>query len=108
MLNCGSYCQQDQQLTDAVGALVVAGDGDVDELGGGVNVAEGDHGHVSVATLGDRLVVRPGVADHQQSGLTEGSLDLIGEGSGGEASSDGAAVHIPAGRTSVNKYAWEY
>ena len=97
MLNCGSYCLQDQQLTDAVRALVVAGDGDVDELGGGVNVAEGDHGHVSVAALGDRLVVRPGVADHQQSGLTEGSLDLIGEGSGSEPSSNRGAVDVPDG-----------
>merc|ERR1719192_2823262 len=81
--------------TDAVGALVVAGDGDVDELGGGVNVAEGDNGHIGVAALGDRLVVRPGVADHQQSGLTEGSLDLISEGSGSEPSSNRGAVDVP-------------
>merc|ERR1719192_2918683 len=81
--------------TDAVGALVVAGDGDVDELGGGVNVAEGDNGHIGVAALGDRLVVRPGVADHQQSGLTEGGLDLIGEGSGSEPSSNRGAVDVP-------------
>ena len=93
---------------DAVGALVVAGDGDVHELGGRVHVAEGDHGDVGVAALGDGLVVGPGVAHHQQPGLAEGGLDLIGEGSGGEASSDGAAVHIPAGRTTVNKYAWDH
>merc|ERR1711936_353176 len=43
--------------TDAVGALVVARDGDVDELGGGVNVAEGDDGDVGVAPLSDGLVV---------------------------------------------------
>ena len=46
-----------------MGALVVAGDGDVDELGGGVNVAEGDDGDVCVAALGDGLVV----ADDQQT-----------------------------------------
>ena len=57
MLNCGSDCQQDQQLTDAVRALVVAGDGDVDELGGGVNVAEGDDGNVGVAPPSDGLLV---------------------------------------------------
>ena len=111
MLNCGCACAESEhydQLTDAVGALVVAGDGDVDELGGRVNVAEGDDGDVGVAALSDGLVIGPGVADDQQPGLAEGGLDLIGEGSGGEASSDGAAVHIPAGRTSVNKYAWEY
>ena len=49
------------ELTDAVGALVVAGDGDVDELGGGVYVAEGDDGNVGVAALSDGLLVRPGV-----------------------------------------------
>merc|ERR1711936_1169518 len=43
--------------TDAVGALVVAGDGDVDELGGGVNVAEGDDGDVGVTPLSHGLVV---------------------------------------------------
>ena len=44
-------------LTDAVGALVVAGDGNVDELGGGVNVAEGDDGDVGVTPLSHGLVV---------------------------------------------------
>merc|ERR1711936_734147 len=43
--------------TDAVGALVVAGDGNVDELGGGVNVAEGDDGDVGVTPLSHGLVV---------------------------------------------------
>ena len=78
-----------------MGALVVAGDGDVDELGGGVNVAERDDGNVGVASLGDGLVVRAGVADHQKTGLTEGSLDLIGEGSGGEPAGHGGAVDVP-------------
>ena len=79
-----------------MGALVVAGDGDVDELGGRVNVAEGDDGDVGVAALGDGLVVRPGVADHQQTGLTEGSLDLIGEGSRGEPPGHVGTVDVPA------------
>merc|ERR1719192_575863 len=81
--------------TDAVGALVVAGDGDVDELGGRVNIAEGDDGDVGVAALSDGLVVCPGVADHQQTWLSEGGLDLIGEGTGGEPSSHWGAVDIP-------------
>merc|ERR1719192_1625529 len=82
--------------TDAVGALVVAGDGDVDELGRRVNVAEGDYGDVGVTALSDGLMVGPGVADDQETRLTEGGLDLIGEGSGGEPSSHGGAVHIPS------------
>ena len=86
------------QLTDAVGALVVAGDGDVDELGGRVNVAEGDDGDVGVAALSDGLVIGPGVADHQQPGLAGGGLDLIGEGSGSEPSGDRGAVDVPRER----------
>ena len=78
-----------------MGTLVVAGDGDVDELGGRVNVAEGDDGDVGVAALGDGLVVGPGVADDQQTRLAEGSLDLVGEGSGSEPSSHGRAVDVP-------------
>ena len=80
---------------DAVGALVVAGDGNVDELGGRVDIAEGDDGDVSVTSLGDGLVVSPGVRDHQQTGLAEGGLDLISEGAGSETASDGAAAGIP-------------
>ena len=78
-----------------MGALVVAGDGDVDELGGRVNVAEGDDGDVGVAALSDGLMVGPGVADHQQTGLAESGLDLIGEGSGSEPSGHGGTVDVP-------------
>ena len=78
-----------------MGALVVAGDGDVDELGGRVNVAEGDDGDVGVAALSDGLMVGPGVADHQQTGLAESGLDLIGEGSRSEPSGHGGTVDVP-------------
>merc|ERR1719214_103422 len=40
-------------------------------------------------------MVRAGVADHQQTGLTEGGLDLIGEGSGGKPAGYGGAVDVP-------------
>ena len=76
-------------------ALVVAGDGDVDELGWRVNVAEPDDGDVGVAALSDGLLVSPGVADHQQTGLTEGSLDLVGEGSRGEPAGHVGTVGVP-------------
>merc|ERR1719373_435467 len=81
--------------TDAMRALVVAGDSDVDELGGRVNVAEGDDGDVGVAALSDGLVIGPGVADDQQPGLAEGGLDLVSEGSGSEPSGHGGAVDVP-------------
>ena len=88
--------QHPPHQTNAVGRLVVAGDGDVHELGGRVHVAEGDDGDVGVASLGDGLVVSSGVGDDQESWLAEGSLDLIGEGSWSESSSHWAAVDIPA------------
>ena len=83
--------------------LVVAGDGNVDELGGRVDVAEGDDRDVGVAPLSQGLMVRPGVADDQQARLTEGSLDLVGEGSRGEPASHVGAVDVPA----VNKYEYQ-
>ena len=78
-----------------MGGLVVAGDGDVDELGGRVNVAERNDGDVGVASLGDGLMVGPGVGDDQQTRLAEGGLDLISEGSWSETSGNGAAANVP-------------
>ena len=44
---------------DALGALVVAGHSDVDELGGRVDVAERHDWDVSVGRLSDWLLVGP-------------------------------------------------
>merc|ERR1719270_2194177 len=57
--------------------------------------SEGNDGDVGVASLGDGLVVGPGVGDDQETRLAEGGLDLISEGSGSETSSNGAAANIP-------------
>ena len=90
--------QHPPHQTNAVGRLVVAGDGDVHELGGRVHVAEGDDGDVGVAALSDGLMIGPGVADDQQPGLAEGGLDLVSEGSGSEPSGHGGAVDVPRER----------
>ena len=66
------------QLTDAVGALVVAGDGDVDVARGRVHVGEGDHRDVGVRALRHRLVVGAWVGHHQEAGLAEGGLQVDG------------------------------
>ena len=55
-----------------------------------------DHGAVDVV-LGHRLMVSSWVACDQQMRLTEGSRDLIGEGSRGEPSSYEGAVDVPGG-----------
>lgn len=51
--------------------LVVGGDGNVDEFGGRVNVAEGDDGDVDVGSLLDGLGVGAGVGDNDEAGLLE-------------------------------------
>ena len=45
-------------------------------------------------TLSDRMMVSPGVSDQKQPWLTESRLDLIGECSRGEFTSNGAAANI--------------
>ena len=54
----------------------------------GVGVTQRDNWDVHVRCFQDRLVVSAWVGHHQQTGLTERCLDLIGEGTGGEASRD--------------------
>ena len=51
--------QQPPHQPDAVGALVVARHGDVDELGGRVDVAERHDWDVSVGRFSDWLLVGP-------------------------------------------------
>ena len=72
--------------------LVVAGDGDVHVSEGRVGVAHGDSGDVDVGGLSQGLVVGTGVCHDQEAGLTESSLDLIGEGSGGKTTVEGGGA----------------
>lgn len=80
--------------TNGVATLVVGGDGNVDELGGGVSVAERDDGDVDVGSLLDGLGVGAGVGDNDQTGLLERTGDVVGEGTGGEATSDGLGTGV--------------
>ena len=57
--------QEPPHQADALGALVVAGDGDVDELGGGVHVGERHNWDVGIGGLSDGLVVAPRIIDKQ-------------------------------------------
>ncbi len=74
--------------------LVVGGDGDVDVLGGRVGVAERNDGDVDVGSLLDGLGVGAGVGDDDQTGLLEGSSDVVGEGAGGEAAGNGNGAGV--------------
>lgn len=75
-------------------ALVVGGDGNVDELGGRVGIAEGDDGDVDVAGLLDGLGIGARVGDDDQARFLEGAGDVVGEGAGGEATGDGLGAGV--------------
>ena len=114
--------QHPPHQANAVGALVVAGHGDVDELGRRVDIAQSHDGDVGVGGFSHWLVVspsdgeksrvegnrketrvvemfsnnyaKPGVADKKQPWLPESCLDLVGEGSRGETASNGGTPNI--------------
>lgn len=79
---------------DGVATLVVGGDSNVDVLGRRVSVAEGDDGNVDVGSLLDSLGVGSGVGDDDQTGLLERAGDVVGEGTGGEATGDGGSTSV--------------
>lgn len=74
--------------------LVVGRDGNVDELGRRVRVAEGNDGDVDVGSLLDGLGVGAGVGDNDQAGLLEGSGDVVGERTGGETTGNGLGAGV--------------
>lgn len=65
--------------------LVIAGNSDIHVAQRGVGVAQGNGGDVDVGRLCQRLVISPGVRNHQEPWLTESRLDLVCEGARGEA-----------------------
>ena len=74
--------------------LVVAGDGDVDVAQRGINIAQGNDRDVDIRSFNDGLVVGMGVHDDQETGLTESSLDLISESTGGETSGNRCGLGV--------------
>jgi hypothetical protein len=86
--------QHPPDQTDGVATLVVGRDGNVDELGGRVGIAEGDDGDVDIRGLLDSLGVGAGIGDDDQARLLEGTGDVVGEVTGGEASGDGHGTGV--------------
>lgn len=80
--------EQPPDSTNGVATLVVGRNGNIDVLGGRVSVAEGNHGNVDVGSLLDGLGIGTGISDDDQTGLLERSGDVVGEGTGGEATCD--------------------
>jgi hypothetical protein len=80
--------------TDGVTTLVVGGNGNVDELGGGVGVAESDNGDVDIGSLLDGLGVGARVGHDYEAGFLERAGDVVGEVTGGEATGDGDGTGV--------------
>ena len=74
--------------------LVVAGNGDVNKLGGAVNVAEGNNRDVDIGGLLDSLVVDARVSHHYEQRLLEGRLVGVSKCSGGEAARDSRSASV--------------
>lgn len=74
--------------------LVVGGDGNIDVLGGRVGVAKSDDGNVDVRGLLDGLGIGAGIGDDDQTGLLERTGDVVGEGTGREATSNGLSTGV--------------
>jgi hypothetical protein len=69
--------------------LVVGWDSDVDELGRGIGVAEGNDGDVDIGSLLDSLGVGAGIRDNDEAGFLEGAGDVVSEVTGSETTCDG-------------------
>lgn len=74
--------------------LVVGGDGNIDELGGGVGIAESNDGDVDVRGLLDGLSVGAGVGHDDEARLLERAGDVVGEVTRGEAASNGDSTSV--------------
>ena len=86
--------KQPPDKTDGVAALVVGGDSNIDEVGGGVSVAESNDGDVDVASLLDGLGIGAGVGHDNEAGLLERAGDVVGEVTGGETTSNGGGTGV--------------
>ena len=65
--------EEPEHESDALAALVVCGDGNIDEVKGRVGVSKGNGGNVHVRALNQGLVVGAGVAHDDEAGLEEPS-----------------------------------
>jgi hypothetical protein len=81
--------QHPPDQANSMATLVVGRDSNIDELGRGVGIAEGNDGNVDVGSLLDSLGVGAGISDDNQAGFLEGAGDVVSEVTGGETTCDG-------------------
>ena len=75
-------------ITSLVSYLVVARNSNINMTQRRVGVTQGNDGDVHIGSLSYRLVIYSWVSNQQETGLTEGCLDLVSEGTWGETSSN--------------------
>ena len=69
-------------------ALVVCRNSDVNKLGRGVGITQGDNRDIDIGSFFDSLSIGTWVGDDDQTGFLERTGDVIGEISGSEATSN--------------------
>ena len=85
--------------------FVVGRNSNIDELQRRIGIAKGNDRDVDVRGFTNSLVVHTGVGDNDETGLLEGTGDVVGEASGGETSSNslgtGAGSELQDGTLAV-------
>jgi len=81
--------------TDRGAALVVARDGNIDVAERAVSAAKSDDGKVAVRGLRNSLVIHARVGHDEKTRLTETLLNLVGESTRGETTSNCLNAEVP-------------
>jgi len=80
--------------SNGVLTLVVARNGNIDITERAISVSEGNDGDVTIRGFSQGLVILDGVSDDQQARLLVLSLDVVGEGTGGEATGNWGSLGV--------------
>ena len=74
--------------------FVIGWDGNIDELSWGVGIAESDNGDVDIRGFLDGLGIGAGIGNDDEARLLERSSNVVGEVTGGEATSNGHSASV--------------
>jgi hypothetical protein len=86
--------QEPVDQTKSMLTLVVSGDGNINELQKRVSVSERDDRDVDIGRFLDSLRIRTRVGANNQTRLSEGASDVVGEGTGGETTDDSLSANV--------------
>ena len=69
--------------------FIVGRNGDINESERSIGIADGNHGDIDIGCLTNRLVIHSWVGDDDETGLSEGTSDVVGEGTWCKTTSHG-------------------